>query len=359
MSLRRIGCRVGAIVLLVGLVFSVFAAGAQAQTPTPTPLSGAPPPIPHTFVGSVTVGGASVPDGTTLVARIGEDYEAAPVFIKDGSYFLNISPPNSAFEGRTISFFLGGEIESDRTAFFATGGLEFGFGLTFAELPAFTPTPLPFVLAPSIYSGAVVVAGATVPEGSVLVAKVGGYQSFPGIIEGNEYSGLVIAPSDENLVGQPIEFFLNDHPSTPPSQGVFLPGTFNEVNLVFIGLPLPEATATATPEPPTETPVPPTPTETPEPPTSTPRVVTATPTKTRVPPTSTSTPVPPTPRPIIVTATRTVGPSPTPTPTSGGGCRSEEGPLPFATAAGNLLLVLAPLGVIGALKFDHRRRRRR
>lgn len=245
------------------------------------------------------------------------------------------------------------------TAIFATGGLEFGFDLTFAELPAFTPTPLPFVLAPSIYSGAVVVAGAPVPDNAVLIARVGGYESFPGIITGNTYSGLVIAPSDEGLIGQPIEFFLNGHPSTPPSQGVFLPGSFSEVNLVFIGVPLLEATATATPEPPTETPVPPTPTETPEPPTATPRVITATPTKTRIPATRTSTPVPPTPETIFVTATPASGPSPTATPTSGGGCRAEEGPLPFATAAGNLLLLLAPLGVIGALKVERRRQRRR
>lgn len=359
MSLRRIGCRVGVIFLVVGLALSVFAGSAHAQTPTPSPVSGAPPPIPHTFAGDVSVQGASVPDGTTLVARMGEDYESGPVFVEDGSYFLKITPPSTAFAGRIINFYLGGEIESDVTAFFATGGLEFGFDLTFAELPAFTPTPLPFVLAPSIYSGAVVVAGAAVPEDAVLVARVGGYESFPGIISGGNYSGLVIAPSDEALVGQPIEFFLNDHPSTPPSQGVFLPGTFNEVNLVFIGLPPPKATATLTPEPPTETPVPPTPTETPEPPTATPRVITATPTKTRVPATRTSTPVPPTPETIFVTATATTGPSPTATPTSGGGCRAEEGPLPFATAAGNLLLVLAPLGVIGALKADRRRQRRR
>ena len=256
--MRRIGCRVGAIVMVVGLALSLFAGSAQAQTPTPTPLAGAPPPIPNTFAGDITVQGAAVPDGTTLVARIGEDYETEPVFVEDGSYFLKVTPPSGAFTGRTISFFLGGEIEADETSFFVTGGLEFGFDLTFAGLPAFTPTPLPVVLAPSIYSGAVVVAGMPIPEGSVLVARVGGYESFPGIISGNSYSGLVIAPTDEALVGLPIEFFLNGHPSTPPSQGVFLPGSFSEVNLVFIGVPLPDATATAPPEPATETPVPPT-----------------------------------------------------------------------------------------------------
>ena len=353
MSFRRVGCRVGAVVLGMGVVLSLFAGSAHAQTPTPTPGSGAPPPIPHTFTGEVSVPGSSVPDGTTVVARIGGDYESDPVIVEDGSYFLKITPPSGAFFGRTVGFFLGGEIEAVETATFVAGGLEFRFDLTFAELPVFTPTPLPVVLAPSIYSGAVVVAGAPVPEGAVLVARVGGYESFPGIITGNEYSGLVIAPADEDLVGLPIEFFLNGHPSTPPSRGVFLPGESFVVDLVFIGLPLPEATATATPEPPTKTPVPPTPTETPEPPTATPRVITATPTETRVPPTST--PVPPTPRPIIVTAT----PLPTATPTSGGGCRAEEGPLPLATAAGNLLLMLAPLGVIGGLKLDQRRRRRR
>ncbi len=357
MSLRKIGFRVGAVVLGIGLVLSLFAGSAHAQTPTPTVASGAPPPLPQAFAGDVSVPGASVPDGTTVVARIGEEYESEPAIIDDGSYFLKITPPSGSFAGSTINFFLGGEIEADETAIFTTGSVDFRFDLTFASLPAFTPTPLPVVLAPSIYSGAVVVAGAPVPEGALLIAKVGGYESFPGIISGSEYSGLVVAPTDEGLVGLPIEFFLNGHPSTPPSQGVFLPGKSSVVNLVFIGLPLQDPTSTATPEPPTETPVPPEPTETPEPPTATPRVVTATPTKTQVPPTST--PVPPTPKPIIVTATHTPGPTATATPTSGGGCRAEEGPLPFATAAGNLLLVLAPLGLIGGLKYGHRRRRRR
>ena len=116
MSLRRIGCRVGAVALVMGLLLNLFAGSAHAQTPTPTPGSGVPPPLPQTFAGEVDVPGVSVPDGVTVVARIGEDYESELGLVKDGRYFLKITPPSGAFSGRTVSFFLGGEIEADETA---------------------------------------------------------------------------------------------------------------------------------------------------------------------------------------------------------------------------------------------------
>ena len=185
MSLTKLGSRIGAAVLGIGLTLGLLVGGAHAQTPTPTAPSGSPPPLPQTFAGQVRVPGASVPDGTSIVARIGEDYESEIAFVEDDGYFLKITPPSGAFAGRTINFYLGGEIEADEAATFVTGSVDFRFDLTFAELPAFTPTPLPVVLAPSIYSGAVVVAGAPVPQDAVLMAKVGGYESFPGIITGD------------------------------------------------------------------------------------------------------------------------------------------------------------------------------
>ena len=48
-----------------------------------------------------------------------------------------------------------------------------------------------------------------VPENAVLVAKIGEYESYPALIEGNEYSSLVVAPGDFSFLGEEIEFVLN------------------------------------------------------------------------------------------------------------------------------------------------------
>ena len=113
--------------------------------------------------------------------------------------------------------------------------------------------------------------------------------------------------------------------------------------------PTPTATATHTPTPtatPTST-ITPTPTDT--------HVPTATATHTAVPtdtpvPTSTTeptaTPVPPTQTPIIIVVTAT----PSGDTPSGGGCNS-AGEVPSGVAAANLLLVVAPLGIIGGVRY--------
>ena len=117
--------------------------------------------------------------------------------------------------------------------------------------------------------------------------------------------------------------------------------------------PMPLPTPTPTPKP-TATLAPrPTPTSTPTtavaeggsaaqpPPTATPEirvvtvVVTATPT--------------PTPPPVVT-------PTPTPTAEAGGGCGAAGGPVPLGAAAANLLLLLAPLGMIGGLEWSRRRK---
>ena len=101
-----------------------------------------------------------------------------------------------------------------------------------------------------------------------------------------------------------------------------------------------EAVATPTPRP---TPVPkPTPVPTPVPP-----------------PTATAPPAPTTAAPIAPTAS---APSPpdqeTPDPSdNGGGCGSPVGPVSPATAAANMLLLVAPLGLIAGIRTVRRRRR--
>ena len=148
--------------------------------------------------------------------------------------------------------------------------------------------------------------------------------------------------------------------------------------------PTPKPTATPTPTPlPTNTPTPtPTPTATPSPtptltptPTPTPRP-TNTPAPTATPlPTATPAPSPtPTPAPTATpTLAAATGASPLPTsaapaasqptatpestPESGGGCGLTPGNPPAGATAGSLLLLLAPLAMVGGLKWRARRQR--
>ena len=128
----------------------------------------------------------------------------------------------------------------------------------------------------------------------------------------------------------------------------------------------PTATPTFTPTPtltPTLTPTPtatltptltPTPTDTPTP--------TATPTPVIIIVTATPTPVPPTQTPIVVVVTevpRTATPAsaetPVPPSAPGGGCGFTAS-MPLGTAAANLLLLVAPLGILGSMRYVSRRR---
>ena len=285
-----------------------------------------------------------------------------------------------------------------------------------AHTPTPEPTPTPVSAEPMTFvSGFVIVSGAPIPPNSMLTAKIGGYESDPVSVGADgAFNGLFVDPQDTALIGQQIDFYLNGHVAR--STSTYASGAFErDFDILVVGLPTPTATATAvptptpeptatptpvptptpeptatpeptptpTPEPtatPTATPVPPTPvpptatptatpvpptatpTETPVPPTATPEP-TATPTATPVPPTATptETPVPPTPTEVPPTATATLAPlSQVPTPgtgaeeDTGGGCNSIVGVTP-ATGTANMLLLLAPLGLI----FTLRRLRRR
>ena len=105
--------------------------------------------------------------------------------------------------------------------------------------------------------------------------------------------------------------------------------------------PTPAATATPTPEP-TATPIPE--------PTAT-RVPTATP----APSTATPAPTPAT-APPAGTAPPTAAPEPTPLPESGGACGAPAGTPTAGAAAANMLLLMAPLAMIGGLKWRNRRK---
>ena len=251
------------------------------------------------------------------------------------------------------------------------------FDLTFPTLPmrpptptptpteTAVPTPTPVVARPSVYSGTIIVSGGSVWPGARLEARMGDLR-FPALVQGQQYSNLVVAPGDLTLVGQVIEFYLDG--VRAETTDVYENGVRNrEFDIIFLATQTPTPTRTprptATPSPiPTNTPVPtatptrvptntpvPTATPTPEP--------TATPSPT---PTATPTPEPTATPPPTPTVEPTATPRPPPTtapvaraddtpeatgPADRGSCVAIDGGPPL-TGAANLLLMLAPVGLI-------------
>ena len=353
----RVRLAVTAVVL--GLI-GPFADVANAQ---------APPPLPTVYSGTVTAAGAPVPDSVVdengaclelcITARIGGDYQSQPRPVKNGRYTaLNVGPPDTSLTGETVTFHLNGVQAQETDTFIAAAlpTIKFDFNLTFPNLPEPTPTPTPtvtptpVVAQPAVYSGVIAVIGGAVPEGAVLVARVGTYESSAAVIKNGAYSNLVLLPPDISFAGQAVEFFLNGVKST--TDDTYRSGSFTpNFILVFEDLPTPTPTPTATP---TGTPVPPTATATATPTATASATATASPTSTATP---TATPVPPTRTAVVLVVTATPLPptaTTTPTPPSGGGCFAASGDAPLMAGLGNLLFLLGPLGLIAGLK---RRRR--
>ena len=364
---------------------------AAAIFPSDTLLAqGGPPPGGIIYYGQATVGGEPVPDGSEIIARVG-DYESRPVTVSDGKYAsLSVASPHAPHAGQTINFFLG-DVQADQTDIYQPHGIpviKTGFDLTFASLPEPTPVPQPSVAPadtpvaiptqpsaptqppapvsaePMVFvSGLVVVLGVPqAPTDSILVARIGdSYQSEPAaaIATNGIYGGLVVDPGDVSFEGSEIRFFLNGIAArtTAVYQSGELVRTFD---ILFTEYPTPPPTFTPIPED-TPTPVPtqtpaPTVTSTPVPPTSTP-VPTETPVPTQT-PVPTNTPVPPTSTPVPTPEPAQPEPPPTSTPPSeeAGGCFSVANVSPL-TGAANALLMLAPLGLIAGLRGARRRRR--
>ena len=291
------------------------------------------PPSSVTYSGTATAGGSPVPDGYVITARIG-DYLSQPIEIRDGNYVgLQVAAPTTAHVGRDITFLIGDEPANEKDAYHPTGTPSFkSLNLTFGRLPSVTPTPVATAtptaeagetpVAPpspppgggvpnaSTYSGRLSAAGAEIPEGMELVARIGSYASEPALVKGDSYSGLVVNPADVTLVNGEIEFFLSGIRSA--TTATFRGGEFIEnFTLVFFGFPTPTPAAPAATPTPTPTRVPPTPVPpTPVPPTPVP--------PTPVPPTPVpATPVPPTPvppTPVAATAVPPTAEPPTPVP---------------------------------------------
>ena len=335
-------------ILVVAAALGVMLLAQQADA------QGAPPPIPAVYSGIVTSSVGSVPNGLTVTARMGDDYESRPVVIEDGRYrVLRVAPPDNSFQGDTITFHLDG-VQAEQTDRFSPGGIKLRFNLTFPRIPEPTPTAAPIVVAPSVYSGVIVVAGTVVPQDAELVAVVGDYESAPALITGQSFVSLVVAPGEEVFTGMPVQFFLNRVPATGVTE-VFGPGVNKTITLVFIGVPTPTATTvpptpTFTPEPPAPAP---TPAPTPAPPTATPTQ--EPPTPTRVPtrmPTATPTEVPPTQTPVVIVVTATPEGEAAPVAEEGGGgpCSAAFGRAPTLAGTLNVLALFAPLGLIAGYR---------
>lgn len=366
--------------ITLAVVVSTAAAAVMADTAIAQEL----PPLPFFYSGIATVGGANVPDGYSIFAKIGT-YQSKPSTLKEGNgfYRVTVAPPNSTFNNKNVTFYLEGIQAKETDTFKVTGlpVLKQNFNLTFPALPTPTPTPSPTptntptitptpqVAHPAAYAGLIVVAAGEVPENANLIARIGSYESWQARIEGGSYSNLVVDPQDFSLIGTTIEFYLNGFKSrtTDIYRGGRTAGVTN-LDLIFVGLPTP----TSTPAPtatlvPTYTPTQvPTATATPTPtPTATPTLVpTATwtprPTRTPEPPTPTETPTPePTVAPLA-TATPVspalVEPTMTPTPQpSGFFCFAAPGP-PTSAGVTSVLLLFTPVAMIGARRLFKRSR---
>ena len=357
------------------------------------------PAVPDIYSGTAFAAGQPVPNGMVILARIGGEFESDPVIVQDGRFSGLVVDPPAELVGKKVMFFLEGTVSADQTyIYYGSATVDLKYRLDFRAIPAPTATPTPEPTAtPSptavptmtptpvtanaaVFAGPLVVAGGSVPDGAILVAKLPGYESLPGLIQSvngvTRYVNLVIAPNDPKFVGTNIKFVLNGVEASVSA--TYESGRFElEFPLVFVGLPTPTATPlppTATPLPPTATPVPPTstpvpPTATPVPPTATPVPPTATPvppTATPVPPTATpipptATPVPPTATPIPAKPTENPqieGTVVTTAPIDEGDKPKENGsfciPMPsvsVGTGAANMMTLLAPVGLI----FGYRR----
>ena len=344
-----------ALALTVGLL-AVALPGqpAHAQAPPPLPTATAGSAAPPVFSGlmivviNITVtDGSELPDGLPVIARIGNEYETEMVFTKDGTAFIKIIPGDAALVGRSVMVWID-SVPLDQELVYTPGLTDYNRPVTIPHLPIPTPTPTRIPVRPAVYFGTVTIAGAKVQAGMELVARVGDYESFPANLEGAEFTGLVIITADESLVGQPVEFYLNGVAATH-SPGVFQPGKNQRLDLVFVGVPTPEPTATEAPVVPTATPEPATPTPTLTP-TATPTIVTATPTRS---PTATRVPTN-TPIFVLASATPSLDVETEDEDESGGGCGSAN--VPMETAVINMLLMMGPLAMIGVVKFRRRRK---
>ena len=119
---------------------------------------------------------------------------------------------------------------------------------------------------PAVYSGTATAAGAQVPDGYQIVARIGAqYQSEPATVMGGRYQFLTVAPQELEGGASTITFYLGDVMADQTAQWAVATVDLN-FNLTFAQLPPPTPTPSPIPtDTPTPAPVPPTPIHTPTP----------------------------------------------------------------------------------------------
>lgn len=99
---------------------------------------------------------------------------------------------------------------------------------------------------PYIYSGAVSVNGQPAPDGYMIHATVGDYQSEPVTIMGGRYEGLAVVPAGTQYNRQTITFYLGNVPANETDEYHLsgLPVPKPSFDLTFPSLPVPTPTPT-------------------------------------------------------------------------------------------------------------------
>jgi len=110
--------------------------------------------IPHAFLGSATINGSPVADGTVVAALI-DGRQVAAKSVSGGSYpVLLVEPDGDSFAGKIVTFTIGG-FPAAETAFWIQGEVtELNLsavpspgGVTPTPVPILIPTPTPVILA--------------------------------------------------------------------------------------------------------------------------------------------------------------------------------------------------------------------
>jgi hypothetical protein len=268
-------------IAIVSALVAVFSSVAFAQSISPT-----------IYSGSVSIGGNPAPDGLTVVARI-NDYESDGVLTKNGRYsFLIVLPPTIDYFIETITFhipehalqaketdvFTGSTAQFEKAlTFLAVEGLASGPTPTPGPAATATPTPIPTqpVWQPStppvVYFGNVTVNGQPAPDGLIIVARIGDYESEPAVTSNGSYTRLEVNPSSSVYLFKGTTFHIPAYGVQAFETVLFLGGPAErQFDLTFPVLPDP----TPTPEP----------TKIPEPTAAPAPAPTVTATTTRVPP---------------------------------------------------------------------------
>ena len=132
---RRAGRLVGALGLLLALVFLVGVVPAYAQDDE------FPPQLPHYFTGTVSTSTGPVPGGTVVEALLEGTKKAETAVTAQSTYELLV-PGEYGDDGKIVSFTIAG-VQASQTAAWVSGELDYNFDLTISALPDGSPFPFP------------------------------------------------------------------------------------------------------------------------------------------------------------------------------------------------------------------------